>query len=173
MSSPDIEFQPAVVIHEDAPAPVVEKKLEFDPNDPEYDSHNGEDRQYMRDMILGINDGLVSMFLLLLGVAGGGLNSTQILLTGISGAVAGAISMGLGEYVATKSQREVYEGDLRTELEHFKHHRDVELEQVRQGFRVSPQCCCCCCCCCCVLFLAPVHNLCRNSPRLYICRNST
>jgi len=42
----------------------------------------GANRQYMRDMILGANDGLVSMFLLVLGLAGGGLNTKALLLAG-------------------------------------------------------------------------------------------
>jgi VIT1/CCC1 family predicted Fe2+/Mn2+ transporter len=44
-------------------------------------------------MILGVNDGLVSTFLLVAGVSGGGLSAVAILLTGIAGGVAGAISM--------------------------------------------------------------------------------
>ena len=66
-----------------------------------YTPHLGESRQYMRDIILGVNDGLVSTFLLVAGVVGGGLTATQVLLTGIAGAVAGMVSMGAGEYIAT------------------------------------------------------------------------
>ena len=71
------------------------------------EEHLGASRQYWRDIILGVNDGLVSTFLLVAGVAGGGLLSRDILLTAIAGAVAGAVSMAAGEYVATKSQNEV------------------------------------------------------------------
>lgn len=59
--------------------------------------HLGKSRQYWRDIILGVNDGLVSTFLLVAGVAGGGLSSKDILLTAIAGAIAGAISMAAGE----------------------------------------------------------------------------
>jgi len=103
---------------------------------PEYEKahpyvrHQGENRQYMRDIILGVNDGLVSMFLITIGIVGGGLTTKQVLLTGITGAVAGAISMALGEYMATKSQREVRDGDLELERDHFKHHRHIELDEV-------------------------------------------
>ena len=71
------------------------------------EEHLGASRQYWRDIILGVNDGLVSTFLLVAGVAGGGLLSRDILLTAIAGAVAGAVSMAAGEYVATKSQNQV------------------------------------------------------------------
>ena len=82
-----------------------------------YTPHNGENRQYMRDVILGVNDGLVSMFLLVFGMSGGGSTSKSILLACITGAIAGAISMGLGEYIATKSQAEVVESDMKLEKE--------------------------------------------------------
>lgn len=72
------------------------------PSAPHID-HLGKHRQYWRDIILGVNDGLVSTFLLVAGVAGGGLSSIDILLTAISGAIAGAVSMFAGEFVATKS----------------------------------------------------------------------
>jgi hypothetical protein len=68
-----------------------------DNNDgPPPDAHLGKHRQYWRDIILGVNDGLVSTFLLVTGVAGGGLSSIDILLTAISGALAGAVSMFAG-----------------------------------------------------------------------------
>ena len=59
---------------------------------PSFTEHLGNHRQYWRDMVLGVNDGLVSTFLLIAGVSGGGLTTLAILLTGISGGVAGAIS---------------------------------------------------------------------------------
>ncbi len=50
--------------------------------------HLGESREYWRDMILGINDGLVSTFLLVTGVYGSGMSSKEILLTSIAGLIA-------------------------------------------------------------------------------------
>ncbi|MCH8992005.1 MAG: VIT1/CCC1 transporter family protein, partial [Acidobacteria bacterium] len=52
-----------------------------------YVPHLGESRQYLRDVILGVNDGLVSTFLLVAGVVGAGLPPKTVLLTGIAGAV--------------------------------------------------------------------------------------
>ncbi|KAA3636896.1 MAG: hypothetical protein DWP92_08805 [Armatimonadetes bacterium] len=84
----------------------------------------------MRDIILGVNDGLVSTFLLVSGVVGGGLTTTQVLLTGISGALAGMISMAIGEYLATKSQEEVFEAEMELEAEHLIYHRQREKDQL-------------------------------------------
>ncbi|MDH3306066.1 MAG: VIT1/CCC1 transporter family protein [Acidimicrobiia bacterium] len=100
-----------------------------------YVEHLGDSRQYWRDIILGVNDGLVSMFLLVAGVVGGGLDTKSVLLTGIAGAIAGAVSMGVGEYIATKSQEEVFEREIALEREHLEHHRDREIAELKDLFR--------------------------------------
>ncbi len=97
----------------------------------EYRPHVGQSRQYIRDIILGVNDGLVSTFLLVAGVVGGGLATGQVLLTAVAGAVAGAVSMAAGEYLATRSQEEVFDREIALEREHIAHFRDQEVEQMR------------------------------------------
>jgi VIT1/CCC1 family predicted Fe2+/Mn2+ transporter len=104
-------------IHHDSPCPKKEE-------------HLGASRQYWRDIILGVNDGIISTFLLVAGVAGGGMTSSQILLTAIAGALAGAVSMMAGEYVATKSQNEVLSGELVLESIHVQEFLDEELEEL-------------------------------------------
>jgi vacuolar iron transporter family protein len=96
--------------------------------------HLGQHRQYWRDIMLGVNDGLVSTFLLVAGVCGGGLNSMDILLTAIAGALAGAISMCAGEYVATKSQNEVLEGELSLETMHVNYCLQDEVNELHGLF---------------------------------------
>lgn len=98
-----------------------------------YRPHVGQSRQYVRDIILGVNDGLVSTFLLVAGVVGGGLATGQILLTAIAGAIAGAVSMAAGEYLATQSQEEVFDREIALEEAHIRHFRDQEVDQMR-GF---------------------------------------
>lgn len=97
---------------------------------PEYESHIGDSRQYMRDIILGVNDGLVSTFLLVSAVVGGGLDAEQVLLTGIAGALAGMISMSIGEYLATKAQDEVFDAEIALERIHLRDHRQHEKDQL-------------------------------------------
>ena len=97
---------------------------------PASTDHLGKQRQYWRDIILGINDGLVSTFLLVLGVSGGGLNSKDILITAIAGSLAGSISMFAGEYMATKSQDEVLEGEISLENRHIQKYRSDEIEEL-------------------------------------------
>lgn len=99
-----------------------------------YEPHVGESRQYWRDIILGVNDGLVSMVLLVIGVVGAGLSREDVIITGIAGALAGAVSMGAGEFLATKSQDEVLASELELERTHIQHHRAMELEQLHDMF---------------------------------------
>lgn len=101
---------------------------------PPYRPHVGPTRQYMRDIVLGVNDGLVSIFLLVVGVVGGGLGTREVLLAGITGGLAGAISMAAGEYIATKSQEEVFDREEELEREHLKYHREREKEEIREMF---------------------------------------
>ena len=101
---------------------------------PPYRDHVGGTLQYIRDIVLGVNDGLVSIFLLVAGVVGAGFSSRQVLLAAIAASIAGAISMAAGEYIATKSQEEVFAGEIELEREHLKYHRHVEIEEIREMF---------------------------------------
>jgi vacuolar iron transporter family protein len=62
---------------------------------------------WFRAAVFGVNDGLVSNLSLVLGVAGAGTSSQVILLAGLAGLLAGALSMAAGEYVSVRSQREL------------------------------------------------------------------
>ena len=70
----------------------------------------------------------------MVGVVGGGLDTAQVLLTAVAGALAGAVSMAAGEYLATKSQDEILEAELALERTHIIHFRDQELDQLRGFF---------------------------------------
>ena len=63
----------------------------------------------LRAAIFGMNDGLVSNLSLIFGVAGSGVDGDVVVIAGIAGLLAGAFSMGAGEYVSMKVQREVFE----------------------------------------------------------------
>lgn len=94
--------------------------------------HLGKHRQYWRDIILGVNDGIISTFLLVVGVSGGGMSTTtDVLLTAMAGALAGSVSMMAGEYVATKSQNDVLKGELALEEIHICRRRSDEVEELR------------------------------------------
>lgn len=67
---------------------------------------------WLRAAVLGANDGIVSTASLVLGVAAAGANSQNILVAGVAGLVAGAMSMAAGEYVSVSSQADTENADL-------------------------------------------------------------
>jgi VIT1/CCC1 family predicted Fe2+/Mn2+ transporter len=63
----------------------------------------------LRASVFGLNDGLVSNLSLIFGFAGAGVDNSVVVLAGIAGLLAGAFSMGAGEYISMKVQRELFE----------------------------------------------------------------
>ena len=84
----------------------------------------------LRAAVLGINDGLVSNFSLVMGVAGGTNDSNIVLLAGVAGLFAGAFSMGAGEWVSMRSQRDMYEHLVRFEERLFDNYPALAFEQI-------------------------------------------
>jgi VIT1/CCC1 family predicted Fe2+/Mn2+ transporter len=76
-----------------------------DPTSP----HETKGNSILRPVVFGANDGLVSNLALVMGVAGANPDPSIIVLAGIAGLLAGAFSMGVGEYISVKSQRELLE----------------------------------------------------------------
>ena len=66
-----------------------------------------------RAAVLGVNDGLVSVLCLVLGVAGAGAQPHSVLLAGFAGLIAGAVSMAAGEWISVKAQVELFSGVLK------------------------------------------------------------
>ena len=69
--------------------------------------HETRANTVLRPIVFGANDGLVSNLALVMGVAGAGAEPGVIVLAGVAGLIAGAFSMGVGEYVSVQSQREL------------------------------------------------------------------
>jgi len=89
--------------------------------------HRSERIGWLRAAVLGANDGIVSTASLVLGVAAAGAGHQTILLTSISGLIAGAMSMAAGEFVSVHSQEDTEKADLAKE--------GAELKQVPAGER--------------------------------------
>lgn len=73
----------------------------------------------LRAAVLGVNDGLVSNASLVMGVAGAGVASKDILVTGVAGLIAGACSMAMGEWISVQSSRELSAKELAVEQHHI------------------------------------------------------
>ena len=97
----------------------------------------------LRAAVLGVNDGLVSNFSLVMGVAGGvgataaGSSSQIVLLAGVAGLFAGAFSMAAGEYVSMRSQREVYEHEINKERIELREAPEEEEEELVLIYRAK------------------------------------
>jgi hypothetical protein len=89
-----------------------------------------------RAAVFGANDGLVSNLALVLGVAGGGAATTTVLLTGLAGLLAGALSMGAGEYISVRSQQELLEASQpgRAHVDAYPH-LDVDANELALVYR--------------------------------------
>ena len=91
---------------------------------------------WLRAAVLGANDGIVSTASLIMGVAAAGASSKSILIAGVAGLVAGAMSMAAGEYVSVSSQSDTERADLdreRNELATDPKHEHEELTAIYVG----------------------------------------
>jgi vacuolar iron transporter family protein len=85
----------------------------------------------LRAAVLGANDGLVSNFSLVMGVAGASAGGAPVLIAGIAGLLAGSLSMALGEWLSVQSARELYANQIATEAEELSAFPDEEAEELR------------------------------------------
>jgi VIT1/CCC1 family predicted Fe2+/Mn2+ transporter len=85
--------------------------------------------------VLGANDGLISTASLMVGVAAADSSRTAILVAGVAGLTAGALSMAAGEYVSVSSQRDTEQADLQRERRELDTDSDAEREELVQIYR--------------------------------------
>lgn len=92
--------------------------------------HRNASGNNLRAAVLGANDGLVSNFCLMMGVAGAGTGTRTILLTGAAGLVAGACSMALGEWLSVTNARELATTQLAKEREEIEQTPEAEQHEL-------------------------------------------
>lgn len=85
---------------------------------------------WLRAAVLGANDGIISTASLLMGVAAAGTEQHALLMTGLAGLVAGALSMAAGEYVSVSSQTDIEQADLAREAQELKQNPESELREL-------------------------------------------
>ena len=94
---------------------------------PHTETHRAERIGWLRAAVLGANDGIVSTASLVIGVAASHAPRGQVLLAGVAGLVAGAMSMAAGEYVSVSSQADTERADLARERRELE--TDVAFER--------------------------------------------
>lgn len=87
---------------------------------------------WLRAAVLGANDGIISTASLMMGIASAQAVSSTVLLTGIAGLVAGALSMAAGEYVSVRSQADTENADLAKEREELATQPESELRELTE-----------------------------------------
>ena len=85
---------------------------------------------WLRAAVMGANDGLVSTASLVVGVAAAGSGHAQVLIAGLAGLVAGAMSMAAGEYVSVSSQTDAEQADIARETSELRETPKAELEEL-------------------------------------------
>lgn len=84
----------------------------------------------LRAAVLGGNDGLVSNFSLIMGIAGATSGNKEVLLAGMAGLLAGALSMALGEWISVKSSQELYENQMNVEMDEIENNPEGEMREL-------------------------------------------
>ena len=92
--------------------------------------HKAAGGNALRAAVLGANDGLVSNLSLVMGVAGAAMSNSAILITGLAGLLAGAISMALGEWLSVQSSRELYKHQISIEKAEIAAAPEEEAEEL-------------------------------------------
>lgn len=106
-----------------------------DGHEEPHGSDPGARLNWLRAGVLGSNDGIVSTGAIVLGVAGAAVTHEAIVTAGIAGLFAGALSMGVGEYVSVSGQRDVQRMLLRQERWELEHQPDAELRELTQIYQ--------------------------------------
>ncbi len=92
--------------------------------------HRSHHTNWLRAAVLGANDGIISTASLIIGVAAANTSHETILLTGVAGLIAGAMSMAAGEYVSVSSQADIESADLAKERLELASDHENELKEL-------------------------------------------
>ena len=99
---------------------------------------HGRGGGWVADAIYGVNDGLGAVFGIVSGVAGATNNQQHlILISGLAGMMASALSMGAGSYLANKSEREIYEAEIAREKAEVEENPEEEIEEMALFYQLQ------------------------------------
>ena len=93
-----------------------------------------ESSDFITDMVIGMSDGLTVPFALAAGLSGAVSSNTIVITAGIAEIVAGCIAMGLGGYLAGKTEQEHYQSELKREYDEVDNEREKEIAEVKDVF---------------------------------------
>jgi VIT1/CCC1 family predicted Fe2+/Mn2+ transporter len=97
-----------------------------------HESHKAHRTGWLRAAVMGANDGIVSTASLIIGVAAAQTSHPGIVLAGLAGLVAGAMSMAAGEYVSVSSQADIEKADLELEQRALEENHEAEMHELAE-----------------------------------------
>ncbi len=100
-----------------------------------HEAHRSHRVGWLRAAVLGANDGIVSTSSLIIGVAAANAGKGSILLAGVAGLVAGAMSMAAGEYVSVSSQADTEKADLEQEKRSLEENEEFETRELAKIYQ--------------------------------------
>jgi len=109
-------------------------KREYDHHTEQIHSAGGPS---VRDVMLGLNDGLVAAFAVTSGVAGAFSSPRVVVMAGMAEMLGGAVSMGLAAYASARAQYEYYQSEVQREREEIKRWPERERDEVRSIYRAK------------------------------------
>jgi VIT1/CCC1 family predicted Fe2+/Mn2+ transporter len=100
----------------------------------EHEEKHLESSDFLRDVVIGMSDGLTVPFALAAGLTGAVANSSIVVIAGIAEIVAGSIAMGLGGYLAGKTEQDHYNSELKREYDEVERIPEMEKKEVQDFF---------------------------------------
>lgn len=100
-----------------------------------HEAHKTHRSSWLRATVMGANDGIVSTASLIIGVAAAEVTKDYVLISGLAGLVAGAMSMAAGEYVSVSSQADIEKADLEQEKVSLKENREFEKRELAEIYQ--------------------------------------
>jgi vacuolar iron transporter family protein len=97
--------------------------------------HSKSGGTYIKDLVYGANDGIITTFAVVAGVAGAGLSPTVVLILGFSNLVADGLSMAIGNYLGTRSEEDYIRREQKMEEWEIEHVPEEEKAEIRQIYR--------------------------------------
>jgi len=103
-------------------------------HDHQHHEEHLESSDFLRDVVIGMSDGLTVPFALAAGLTGAVSDSSIIVIAGIAEIVAGSIAMGLGGYLAGKTEQDHYDSELKREYDEVERVPEMEKNEVKEFF---------------------------------------
>ena len=112
------------------PSPTTDRRVRAHVSELETESKRIERLSSIREVVFGAQDGLVSTFAVVAGLAAAGVGNVVVLLGGLVSAVAGVLSMSIGTFLASRAQRQLYETELERERQEIRDHPGEEIAEL-------------------------------------------